>query len=102
MRLSLKSVEMQVALPRTQDAGKLQEQMQKNHQHFQESLAAVRLKQEELKRKKTNQMENTKNLTIKREERKKEQNNNEQVSKNKKRRNQVKHPYLGKKIDLNG
>ncbi|MFA1820649.1 hypothetical protein ACDX78_10770 [Virgibacillus oceani] len=38
--LGWKSIKMQVAFPRTQDAGKLQEQIGKQHQHFQESFTA--------------------------------------------------------------
>ncbi|WP_096269864.1 hypothetical protein [Paucisalibacillus globulus] len=49
--MSWKSVEMQVALPRTMDAGKLQEQSLKQNQHFQEALAQTQLIQENIKRK---------------------------------------------------
>jgi hypothetical protein len=55
--MSWKSVELQVALPRTQDAGKLQDQMHKSNQHFQEALAQSQLIQENQKRKKVQEFE---------------------------------------------
>ena len=35
--MGLKSVELQVAIPRTQDAGKMQEQLSRQGQQFQET-----------------------------------------------------------------
>lgn len=54
--MSWKAVDMQVALPRTQDASQLQEQRSKQHQRFQESLAHTQLKQEVINRKPVNSM----------------------------------------------
>jgi len=54
--VSWKAVDMQVALPRTQDARQLQEQRSKQHQRFQESLAHTQLKQEVINRKPVNSM----------------------------------------------
>gem|GEM_PF-3942154 len=54
--MSWKAVDMQVALPRTQDARQLQEQRSKQHQRFQESLAHTQLKQEVINRKPVNSM----------------------------------------------
>lgn len=48
--MSLKAIEMQVALPRTHDAGKLLEQMQQRGQ-LQHDLASESVKREEEKRK---------------------------------------------------
>lgn len=47
--LSLKSIELQVALPHSQDAGKIQDQMSKEGQRFQESLTQSQI-QEDLKK----------------------------------------------------
>jgi hypothetical protein len=49
--MSLKAIEMQIALPRTQDAGKIQEQLQQRGQHLQEHAAQSVTKEDELKRK---------------------------------------------------
>lgn len=99
--LGLKSIEMQVALPRTQDAGKLQEQLGKRHQHFQESHTANQLKQEELKRKKINNFEQVKLF-----KNKKKHNDpalqDEVKKKESMLKEKVEHPYLGTKIDFNG
>lgn len=92
---------MQIALPRTQDAGKLQEQMGKQHQLFQESLALKQLKKEELKRKQVNEFER---IILFKEQAK----GYISVSAHKKTRKasrsekQVMYPYLGKQIDYNG
>jgi len=96
--LSWKSIEMQVALPRTQDAGKLQEQACKQHQHFQASLAMNQLKQEERKRKKVNDCESIDLLKNKKE-------GTAAISHHegkKKAQHKAEHPYLGTNIDFNG
>ena len=41
--MGLKSIELQVALPRSQDAGKMQEQMMRQGQQFQETLTEQQL-----------------------------------------------------------
>lgn len=54
MTMGWKSVEMQVAIPRTQDASNLQDQMSKQHQRFQDSLAQHQLREQLEKRKQVN------------------------------------------------
>lgn len=99
--LSWKSIEMQVALPRVQDAGKLQEQIGKQNQHFQEALAGSQLKKEELKRQRVNEFEQINHVKIKKDEKNpNEEQQNEQSSRQPDET--VDHPYLGKKIDFNG
>ncbi|MFS0751820.1 hypothetical protein [Oceanobacillus sp. 1P07AA] len=96
--MSWKSIEMQVALPRVQDAGKLQDQMNKQGQHLQESLAQLQAKQQELKRKKVNELDHTykvdPNNKSKHESKDENQENNQEQ--------ESEHPYLGNKIDYNG
>lgn len=99
--MSWKSIEMQVALPRAQDAGKLQDQMMKQGQQFQESLAQSQIKQEELKRKKVNESEEIKKARIKKESDDPNQNKEEQ-SQEEELSHTIEHPYLGNKIDFNG
>lgn len=48
--MSLKAIEMQIALPRTHDAGKIQEQLQQRGQHLQEHAAQSVTKEDDLKR----------------------------------------------------
>lgn len=94
---------MQVALPRSQDAGKLQDQMLKQNQHFQEALAQNHIKQEELKRKKVQQSDDTEEVRNQKEE--EHGNTDSQDSNNKKKdgnENKLDHPYLGTKFDFSG
>ncbi|MCT2534549.1 hypothetical protein NC661_15895 [Aquibacillus koreensis] len=101
--MSWKSVEMQVALPRTQDVGKVQEQLHQRGKVMQESLASNQLVTEDLKRKKVNDSEQKDQVKNKKQE------SNSQYSTNNIKSNHTeesdlrsKHPYLGKQIDYNG
>lgn len=102
--LSWKSIEMQVALPRTQDAGKLQEQMLKQNQHFQESLAQSQLKDIEQKRKRVQEFENIHDVKIKDKEGQDTNDSEDQQSElgYDPKDEFAEHPYLGKKIDFSG
>lgn len=102
IQVSWKAVELQVALPRTQEAGKFQEQLSKQNQRFQESLAQSQLRQQELQKKRTNRFEKTRykkvnddeessNPLDKREQSKKNKENLEET---------IKHPYLGRQVDI--
>ncbi|WP_234402427.1 hypothetical protein [Oceanobacillus damuensis] len=90
---------MQVALPRTQDAGKIQENMMKQGQHFQESLGQTHIKQEELKRKKVNESEETNKTNKDKEGSQSQGENNNTHSDHEK---EIDHPFLGKQVDFNG
>ncbi|MUK89888.1 hypothetical protein GMD78_16075 [Ornithinibacillus sp. L9] len=102
--MSWKSIELQVALPRTQDAGKLQDQMLKQNQHFQESLVQSQLKQEELKRKKVQQQEDVAKTKLEDEENNSTTNQHDTQRKNstKNKKQSIDHPYLGNKFDFTG
>lgn len=54
--MSLKSVELQVAIPKMQEASKMQEQMNRQGQQFQEKVAEKQLKEERLKRERVNKI----------------------------------------------
>ncbi|WP_156289088.1 hypothetical protein [Oceanobacillus salinisoli] len=98
--MSLKLIELQVAIPRTQDASKLSEQLTKQNQHFQESLASSQLKQEELKRKRVNDLNDTEQLKFK----KQKTGDHQTLPRNRKTTSSmeyIKHPYLGNQIDVN-
>lgn len=101
--LSWRSIELQVALPRTQDAGKLQEQMMKQSQNLQESLAAVQLKQQDHDRKRVTDLQETSHLSNS----KKKDNSNDDLNQgnNKSKKDKdysTEHPYLGNHIDFDG
>ncbi|WP_337020084.1 hypothetical protein [Oceanobacillus massiliensis] len=99
--LSWKSIEMQVALPRTQDIGKIQENITKQGQHFQESLGQAQVKQQELMRTKVNKSENTYKVKANKGESESSESGDSQLE----QENEepiANHPYLGKRIDING
>ncbi|UOQ85602.1 hypothetical protein [Gracilibacillus salinarum] len=99
--MSWKSVEMQVALPRVQDAGKLQDQMQQQGRIGQNQLQQTLLQEEMHKRSKVMKQQETSHLK-----------NNKQTSENRQlqassdpsdvQNPPVRHPYLGNKFDING
>lgn len=96
--MSWKSIEMQVALPRTLDAGKLQEQTLKQNQHFQETLAQNQLIQENMKRKKVQEFEE---IHLQKENPKYSLSKDENTSKKGTFEDQgnIKHPFLGNNFD---
>ncbi|WP_188454363.1 hypothetical protein [Virgibacillus oceani] len=100
--MSWKSIEMQVALPRTQDAGKLQEQMLKHGQHIQESIAESQLKQEEQKRKRVNEFEQINDVNNRRERGNSDHPQRDNQQKSEQEEQMIEHPYLGNKIDFSG
>lgn len=97
--MSWKAVEMQVALPRVQDASKIQEQIQQRGQFIQDTLAAKQLIQDELRRKNVN--ESAYSAKLKNERNKKEQ----AIPRKRKQHNipdsKIPHPYLGGRFDIN-
>lgn len=99
--MSWKAVDLQVALPRTQDAGKLQEQQSKHPQHFQEALTADQLKRDLLRRKRVNEYHEARLDSLKDEENKKEETDQQQrePSKKKEEHPSLSHPFLGNAID---
>jgi len=102
--MSLKSIEMQIALPRTQDAGKLQEQLQGRGQ-LQNDLAASSVqKEEELKRKTVTKQEQKDEVKWNQES---DKNNHQspddqQTEGQKECKEKAQHPYKGKFIDVSG
>ncbi|WP_026906145.1 hypothetical protein [Paucisalibacillus globulus] len=96
--MSWKSVEMQVALPRTVDAGKLQEQSLKQNQHFQETLAQNQLVQEQIKRKRVQEFEETQ---LQKDKLKRPLNRDDNTSKEQKNEDiaHINHPFLGNNFD---
>ncbi|MGA9228071.1 MAG: hypothetical protein WB217_17115 [Mesobacillus sp.] len=104
--MSLKAIEMQIALPRTQDAGKIQEQLQQRGQHLQEHAAQSVKKEDELKRKtviKNNQKQETRlNKDDRSSNHNQEQSNPDKKKNSENHNKQQNHPYKGKVIDYSG
>ncbi|WP_428908639.1 hypothetical protein [Niallia sp. Krafla_26] len=103
--MSLKSIEMQVAIPRTIEASKLQEQLQQRGQLI--NSLANDVVQKEAEKKRTSVMENEKLTQSKLEQSKQEQQGkgfHEHSSKRetKNDQHQTTHPYKGTMIDYSG
>lgn len=102
--MSLKSVEMQVAIPKTQEASKMQEQMNRQGQQFQEKIAEEQLKEAQLKRERVNKQEQVEKHIVadekddekRRNQKIKVREQNEKVEEIEK----IQHPYIGKRIDF--
>jgi flagellar motor protein MotB len=101
--MGLKSIEMQVALPRTQDAGKMQEQMQRQGEQLQGTLAQAQQEKEKSARTQVKETEAAEELKLKKEaEEKQQEDAEEKEEKHNAHQEETEHPYLGKRIDLNG
>lgn len=99
--MGFKSVEMQVAIPRTQDASKMQDQLTRQGQQFQEKLTQQQLREDIMKRTQVNEYEDVENKTVDDED--KERQHQEEERKRKEQeaeKAQANHPYLGKNIDF--
>lgn len=102
--MSLKAIEMQITLPRMQDASKLQEQIQQRGQQQNDVAANSVTKEVEKNRISVNKHEQKEQARLKDQER--EKNGHQQGKKNRKmKENQpVKevHPYKGNFFDFSG
>src|SRR5699024_968407 len=101
--MGLKSVEMQVAITRSQDASKMQDQMTRQGQQFQETLTRQQIREDVVKRTQVNEHEDV--LLRKQEDEENEKERREAERRKKKMQQEKKdqgldHPYLGTIIDL--
>ncbi|PLS16702.1 hypothetical protein CVD28_16635 [Bacillus sp. M6-12] len=102
--MSLKSIEMQVALPRTHDAGKLQEQIQQRGQLMHDHASREVHKENEKKRSSVMKHEANEKPGFPGEGQSNGSSSGYQPKKRKKNieeKNQN-HPYKGKNIDFSG
>ena len=105
--MGLKSIEMQIAIPRSQDACKMQEQLSRQAQQFQETLTDQQLRDEIVKRHKTNRQEKVLKREVDDREERSHYETAEEKDKDREKQThnlneQIKHPYLGKQIDWSG
>ncbi|TKC18681.1 hypothetical protein [Robertmurraya kyonggiensis] len=100
--MSLKAIEMQVALPRTLDAQKLQEQMQQRGQ-LQTDFATDNVKKEDIKKEQTVLKQEQKDIARFQKERNQDQHSGEHGEKKEKHhQKKEKHPYKGTHVDFSG
>ncbi|WP_062105052.1 hypothetical protein [Bacillus niameyensis] len=105
--MSLKSIEMQVALPRTVEAGKVSEQLQQRGQLISDQANEEMTKQIEQDRRSVKEMSEQEKLHLKQGSRdgQNDHKHNEHDKKQKdprKDRTKDSHPYKGKTIDYSG
>lgn len=102
--MGFKSVELQIAIPRSQDAGKMQEQMMKQGQQFQETLTNNNLREALLKRKQVNEYDAVEKQTVKKEDAHHQLQDEHQGVGNEKSAELMEpdHPYLGNHVDFSG
>ncbi|GIP52263.1 MULTISPECIES: hypothetical protein [Paenibacillus] len=106
--MDLKAVELQIAVPRTQEVGRIQQEAQQRPQIDQSLLSTANMKERELDRHRSSNVdESAHNRTIKREDSSSSGNQRQgQASPEEKQAAQEKeqqpadHPYKGKHIDL--
>ncbi|MEK3989594.1 hypothetical protein [Robertmurraya sp. FSL R5-0851] len=102
--MSLKAIEMQIALPRMQDASKLQEQLQQRGQQQNDVAANTVAKEVEKNRISVNKHEQKEQVRLKDHQR--DKNDNQQGKRNRKNKESqpVKevHPYKGNFFDFSG
>lgn len=104
--MSLKAIELQVALPRTQDAGKLQELLQNRGQQLIEHASEqekkdTKAKNETVLRQEKNSSVDWNNHSKGRQQEKRRQNDESNNNHSAFSQAEI-HPYKGKKIDFSG
>ncbi|MFE8695157.1 hypothetical protein ACFYKT_02170 [Cytobacillus sp. FJAT-53684] len=105
--MSLKSIEMQVALPRSVEAGKIQEQLQQRGHHKNEITTQKSQKEDEVKRKTVIKQEQKGNVNFSKEKKDHQHDSSKQQGHNGSAEEVIiekkeKHPYKGKIIDFSG
>ncbi len=100
--MSWRAIEMQIALPRSQDAGKLQEQMQQRGPQVQQTLSQETKLQDELQRTQVNSTESKNNVSAKSDEGDRSLHSSSKTLANHQKEQGIVHPYLGNEIDYSG
>ncbi len=97
--MSLKLLELQVALPRTHEFGKMTNELNQKGQVYQEQLAVSKQKEDIIKNKQVTKKGENEKLRLHRE---RNQNESREGQKKKKESSSKKHPTKGKNIDISG
>ena len=100
--MSLKNIEMQIALPRTHDAGKIQDHLNQRNQQIQDQLAHSIQKEVDLKRTQVSENRESDKLSLKKDQSQQHQEQSKKRNKDQKQEENPNHPYKGKKIDFFG
>lgn len=107
--MSLKAIELQVALPRTQSVGKIQDQLQQRGQVVQDHLGIEQQKEDEKKRKQVLETTEAEKKRLNNDDERKGHHQREQENQKSKQSTvkkedklYAKHPYKGNYIDFSG
>lgn len=103
--MSLKSIELQIAIPKTFDAGKLAEQKQQRIQVMQEHANMQTEKQAEKDKEtvlETEHYEKIKEEQERENEQREKQQKKEEEARNEEGKKNAKHPYKGSFVDFSG
>lgn len=102
--MSLKAIEMQIAIPRSQDAGKLQEQLQQRGQVMNDIASQASLKEEERKRKTVVENADASEIMLSSGEQnsQQQQSQSDRTKRKKEISEKESHPYKGKLVDYSG
>jgi len=96
--MSLKAIELQIALPKTFEAGKISEQKQQQAQLHHDLGHEAALKEAERNKRRT--LEAAKAAKLKKEDEEKKKREREQQKKKKGREKGKEHPYKGSFVDF--
>lgn len=106
--MSLKAIEMQIAIPRTPTVGKIQDQLQQRGQVVQDHIGMEQNKADEKKRKqvlkpsKTEKKRLNNNDESSSDNNRKQDNQNQQQLQEKQEIESAKHPFKGNFVDFSG
>ncbi|MEH7382550.1 hypothetical protein V7138_18955 [Bacillus sp. JJ1533] len=101
--MSLKLVELQIAIPRTQDAGKIHEQLMMRGQHMQDHISSENEKLERRNRTKVNENNKSENAQIHKDQSSTPFSNQaSQKTQFVEQEEKEQHPYKGNFIDIVG
>lgn len=105
-KMSFRAIELQVALPRSQDVGKIQDQLQQRGQVSQDQLAHDQKKLDELRKHQVSKFEESEESKLERERQEQKQRERAMQQHKKKQKKaevvQETHPYKGKFVDFSG
>ncbi|KQL35537.1 MULTISPECIES: hypothetical protein [Bacillaceae] len=100
--MSLKGVELQIAIPKTFDAGKVAEQLQQQSSVNQANAQAASERQLEKNRETVTKSENTAKAELEDSKQEREEQERKKREKREKEMKEIKHPFKGNFVDFSG
>ncbi len=100
--MSLKLIELQVAIPRTQDAGKMQEKFQQQSQINQSQATSTEKEKAERNRTSVEKQEHMEKQHFNGRQGDHSHHHQQKRDKHNQEEEKVKHPYKGRRVDFSG